>query len=170
MIITIIINNIIIICVLPYTLYIYNCSTLYVFICIRKSGNSFMTVPCIMEHTRNDQRYALICTTPLFHILAPTCFDSSLPSSRSFLDPSELLEIQIEWVVYHIMCGYVACGHVTTRVTDPSQKPLPDNTQHSKQTDIHDPGEIRTHNLSKRAAANLPIRPRGQGTATICLR
>jgi hypothetical protein len=31
-----------------------------------------------------------------------------LPSSRSFLDPSELLEIQIEWVIYHIMCGYVA--------------------------------------------------------------
>jgi hypothetical protein len=36
-------------------------------------------------------------------------FGSSLPSSGSFLDPSELLEIQIEWVVYHIMCGYVAC-------------------------------------------------------------
>jgi hypothetical protein len=41
------------------------------------------------------------CTTPLFYILAPTYFGSSLPSSGSFLDPSELLEIQIEWVVYH---------------------------------------------------------------------
>jgi hypothetical protein len=40
---------------------------------------------------------------------ALTCFGSSLPSSGSFLDPSELLEIQIEWVVYHIMCGYMAC-------------------------------------------------------------
>jgi hypothetical protein len=39
--------------------------------------------------------------------VAPTCFGSSLPSSWSFLDPSELLEIPIEWVVYHIMCGYV---------------------------------------------------------------
>jgi hypothetical protein len=28
---------------------------------------------------------------------------------RSFLVRSELLEIQIEWVAYHIMCGYVAC-------------------------------------------------------------
>jgi hypothetical protein len=37
------------------------------------------------------------------------CFGSSLPSSGSLLDPSELLEIQIGWVVYHIMCGYVAC-------------------------------------------------------------
>jgi hypothetical protein len=27
----------------------------------------------------------------------------------SLLDPSELLEIQIERVVYHIMCGYVNC-------------------------------------------------------------
>jgi hypothetical protein len=51
----------------------------------------------------------MICTTPLFYILAPTCFDSSLPLSGSFLDPSVLLEIQIEWVVYHIMCGCVAC-------------------------------------------------------------
>jgi hypothetical protein len=51
----------------------------------------------------------MVCTTPLFYILAPTCFGSSLPSSGSFLDRSEVLEIQIEWVVYHIMCGYVAC-------------------------------------------------------------
>jgi hypothetical protein len=40
--------------------------------------------------------------------MAPTCFGSSLPPSGRFLDPSELLEIQIELVVYHIMCGYVA--------------------------------------------------------------
>jgi hypothetical protein len=52
---------------------------------------------------------SLICTTPLFHILAATCFGSSLPSSGSFLDPSGLLEIQIEWVVYQIMYVYVAC-------------------------------------------------------------
>jgi hypothetical protein len=42
-------------------------------------------------------------------LCAATCFGSSLPSSGSFLDHSELLEIQTEWVVYHIMCGYVAC-------------------------------------------------------------
>jgi hypothetical protein len=58
---------------------------------------------------RNDQKYALICTTPLFYVLDSTCFGSSLPSSRSFLDPSELHEIQTEWVTYHIMCGYVTC-------------------------------------------------------------
>jgi hypothetical protein len=68
-----------------------------------------MFVPCIIRLSRNGQQYALICTTPLFYILAPTCFGSSLPSSESFLDPSELLAIQIEMVVYHIMCSYVTC-------------------------------------------------------------
>jgi hypothetical protein len=71
--------------------------------------HSLMFIPCIIRCSRNNQHYALICTTPLFYILAPTFFSSSLPSSGSFLDPSELLEIQIEWVVYHITCGYMAC-------------------------------------------------------------
>jgi len=43
-------------------------------------------------------------------------------------------------------------------VIGPSQRPLPDNTQHSQQINIHDPGRIRTHNLSKRAAAR-PLGP-----------
>jgi hypothetical protein len=38
----------------------------------------------------------------------------------------------------------------------PSQRPLPDNTQHSQETDIHAPGGIRTHNPSKRAAVGPP--------------
>ena len=36
-----------------------------------------------------------------------------------------------------------------------SQRPLPDNTQQSKQKNIHAPGGIRTHNLSMQAAADL---------------
>ena len=54
----------------------------------------------------------------------------------------------------------VSRSHTTThhsledysgRVISPSQRPLPDNTQHSQQTDKHPcPGGIRTHNLSKR--------------------
>ena len=38
------------------------------------------------------------------------------------------------------------------RVISSSQRPLPDNTQHSQQINIHGPGGIRTHNLSRRAA------------------
>jgi hypothetical protein len=70
---------------------------------------SLMFIPCIIRQIRKDQQYALICTDPLFCILAPTCFSSSLPSSGSFLEPPELLEIRIGWVMYHIMCGYVTC-------------------------------------------------------------
>ena len=42
-----------------------------------------------------------------------------------------------------------------------SQRPLPDNTQHSQQTNIYAHCGIRTHNLSRRAAADLRLRPRG---------
>ena len=64
----------------------------------------------------------------------------------------------------------VSRSHTTThhsrydssgRVISPSQRPLPDNTQHSQQTDINAAGGIRTHNLSSRAAADLRLRPRG---------
>jgi len=42
-----------------------------------------------------------------------------------------------------------------------SQRLLPYNTEHSQQTDIHAPGGIRNRNPSKRAASELPLRPRG---------
>ena len=35
------------------------------------------------------------------------------------------------------------------------------HTQNSYQTNIHAPGGIRTHSLSRRAAADLRLRPRG---------
>ena len=35
----------------------------------------------------------------------------------------------------------------------PTQKPQPDNTQHSQETGIHAPGRIRTRNPSNQAAA-----------------
>ena len=43
----------------------------------------------------------------------------------------------------------------------PSQKPLPDNTQHSKETHFHAPGGNRIRNSGKRAAADPRLRPRG---------
>jgi len=47
------------------------------------------------------------------------------------------------------------------RVLRPTHRPLPDNTQHSQETDIQPPSRIRTHNPSKRAAADPRLRPRG---------
>ena len=65
----------------------------------------------------------------------------------------------------------VSRSHTTThhsrwdssgRVISSSQRPLPDNTQCSQQMNIHAPGGIRTHDLSRRATADLRLRPRGQ--------
>ena len=72
----------------------------------------------------------------------------------------------------------VSSSHTTThntqqdssgRVISQSQRPLPDNTRHSQQTNIHAPGGIRTHNLSRRAAADLHLRPRGHWDRRSCL-
>jgi len=61
----------------------------------------------------------------------------------------------------------VSRSHTTTqhsrqdssgRVISPSQRPLPD-TQRSKQTNNHAPGGFRIHNLSRRAAADLRLKP-----------
>jgi hypothetical protein len=59
----------------------------------------------------------------------------------------------------HKTLGRTPLDEWSARRTDlisPSHRPLPDNTQHSQQTDIHAPGGIRTHNLSKRAAVDPP--------------
>jgi hypothetical protein len=64
----------------------------------------------------------------------------------------------------------VSRSHTTTGwVISSSQRPLPDNTHHSQQTHIHDCGGIRTHNLSKRAAADLGLRPRGHWDLPSCI-
>ena len=64
----------------------------------------------------------------------------------------------------------VSRSHTTTqhsqqdssgRVISSQQRPLPDNTQHSQQTNLHASGGIRTHNPSRREAADLRLRPRG---------
>jgi len=43
----------------------------------------------------------------------------------------------------------------------PSQKPLPHNTQHSQETDIHDPGGNRIRYSGKRAATDPRFSSRG---------
>jgi hypothetical protein len=40
----------------------------------------------------------------------------------------------------------------------PTQRPLPDNTKRTEETDIHAPDGIRTHNLSKRGATDPRLR------------
>jgi len=73
-------------------------------------------------------------------------------------------------VGHGLLIHEVSRSHTTThhsreensgRVMSSSQIPLPDNTQQSQQTNVHTPGGNRTHNLSRRAAADLRLRPRG---------
>jgi len=42
-------------------------------------------------------------------------------------------------------------------VIRPTLRPLPDNTRHSQETYIHDPGRIRTRNPSKGAATGIGV-------------
>jgi len=47
-------------------------------------------------------------------------------------------------------------------VISPTQKPLPDNTQLSEETDNHVRGGIRTRNPSKKMATDPHLGPRGR--------
>jgi hypothetical protein len=60
--------------------------------------------------------------------------------------------------------GFTITHRHTTfgRMSSPKQRPLPDNTQQSQQTDIHAPGGIRTRYSSKRTAVDPRLRLRGQ--------
>jgi len=75
---------------------------------------------------------------------------------------SYLIAVTNDWVW---RCLYITQRRITVdrtpsgRVISSSQRPLPDNTQHSQQTNVHAAGGIRTHNTSRRAAAELRLRP-----------
>jgi len=49
-------------------------------------------------------------------------------------------------------------------VISSSQRPLPGNTQHSQQTNNHAPAGIRTHDLSRGAAATYALDRAATGT------
>jgi len=55
------------------------------------------------------------------------------------------------------------------RMTSSSQKSLPNNIQHSQQTNIHARCEIRTRNLSRRTAVELRLNGVATGTGTLRL-
>ena len=114
-----------------------------------------------MQHQKTGYN-ASAYVTPRFSQLEVTC----LPTIASLV---QFLARQTP-VGQGLLIPEVSRSHTTThhnrqessgRVISPSQRPLPDNTQHSQQTEIHAPCGIRTHNLSRRAAANLCLRPRG---------
>ena len=71
---------------------------------------------------------------------------------------------------FGLLIHEVSRSHTTThhgwydasgRVISSSQRILSDNTQQSQKTDIRAPGGIQTLNLSRREAADLPLRSLG---------
>ena len=68
-------------------------------------------------------------------------------------------------LAYEVSWSHTTTRHIrldsSGRVISLSQRPLPDNTQHSQQTNIHAPSGIQTHDLSRRAALDLVLRQRG---------
>ena len=60
-----------------------------------------------------------------------------------------------------IMFSGIVLRHFKGRSSHGSgRRRLPDNTQHSQQTDMYGRGGIRTRSLSRRVAADLSLRPR----------
>jgi hypothetical protein len=51
--------------------------------------------------------------------------------------------------------------HTSGRVISPTQRTLPDNTQHLQEKEIHAPGRIRTRSPSKPTATDTCLRPDG---------
>ena len=95
-----------------------------------------MRTACLVTKARDIH---IICNFFLFGATAPRWATAS--SFTRFLDHTQRRASR--WMI------------------SPSQKPLPDNIQHSQQKDIHDRRGIRTHNLSRRAAVDLRLRPLG---------
>jgi len=64
-------------------------------------------------------------------------------------------------LIHEVSRSHTTTHHSSGRVISSSKRHLPDNTQHSQQTNIHSLGGIQTHNLRRRAVADLCLRPRG---------
>ena len=81
------------------------------------------------------------------------------------VEPVALRSNTCHGLLIHEVCRLHTTHHnqydPSGRVISPSQRPLPDNTQHSQQTNIHALGGIRTHNLRRRAAADPRLSPCG---------
>ena len=73
-------------------------------------------------------------------------------------------------IVDHTQRGIAVGRTPSGRVISSSQRPLPDNTQQSQQTNVHAPGWIRTHNPSRRAATDPRPRPLGHWDRRIFLK
>ena len=113
-------------------------------------------------------RPSLHCKSPLhFTTLHPTTLHYTSPhftqihSATLHHTSPHFTQLQFA-TLYHNSPNYTSL-HFTTLHPNTLRytSPLPENTQHSLQTNIHAPSRIRTHDLSRQPAADLRLRPRG---------
>jgi hypothetical protein len=105
---------------------------------------------------------------PLNPELNPICSLLALLGAHHFLHVSRIrvksstLRLLMSYYIYGAPILDVSRSHTTTQhsrynssgwVISLTQRPLPDNTRHSQQTNIHASGGLRTHDLSSWAAA-----------------
>ena len=122
---------------------------------------------CVQRTILLSAIYSLLCKphfNPLNPELNPICYFLAL-LAHHFLHVSR---IRVKSLTLRLLMSYiyiygapildVSKSHTTTqhsrqdssgRVISSSQRPLPDNTRHSQQTNIHAPGGIRTQDLSR---------------------
>ena len=86
-------------------------------------------------------------------------------STRIFLFPVALRPNTGHGCIHEVSRSHITTHHSrqdsSGRVISPSQRPLPDSTQHSHQTNIHTADGNRTHNLTRGAAVDARLRQRG---------
>jgi hypothetical protein len=120
-----------------------------------------------------------VCSTVARHAVG-TCTIFSFTSNCPYWQPSGLLRcVKFCLFVFGVtapvgqglLIHEVSISHTTTqhsqwdssgRLTNSSQRPLPDNTT-TLTTDIQVPGGIGTHNLCRGAAADPRLKPRSHG-------
>ena len=136
-----------------------------------KNSNSAQTVKATGYITSTASILQTIIN-PLNAELNPICYLLALLGAHHFLHVSR---IRVKSLTPRLLMSYVyiyiygapildvSRSHTTQhsrqdssgRLISSSQRPLPDNTRHSRQTNIHATGGIRTQDLSRRAA--LPL-------------
>ena len=123
----------------------------------------FFQISGIHYTARHTSHFAsFIWTLSLFFLLA--------------LQPIVGLYFVALWRGYSLLAYELSWSHTTThhsrqdssgRVISPSQRPLPDNTRQSQQTNIHAPGGIRTHD--SRNAIPTDHKYRDRRLCTYCI-
>jgi hypothetical protein len=109
-------------------------------------------------HKQNIIKYKGF-TVSFAHYLQGNSFTLSLPQGTIFVCPMVRRLVFGSWPPlnrgFTITLRHTPLGRTPERVINPTQRPLADSTQHSKETDVYFRRRIRFRNNNKRAVADL---------------